>query len=384
MKNRLYPILLATMMCCSSCEKVLDYEGTVEDISVGSMVINAVAIVDSPLRVYLTQAVRADQANVRRYVDFYTAMHNNDPFFGGYQSNDYLQSTAISTAQVEVQVNGQVTYPMTFSEKSNRYECTYIPQEGDHLVVTAKNGGIQTDVVVMESETLTAEVTVPEKPYIEIVNHEVLDENPYKYMNGLEFETDSIMRLTLRIKDTGGENYYRLRVRGIGMGYSIGGVPDPAGSSKTYWSSHPYYKIQDIFFSDDELFLDSRLTTNFGGWPAFFSNVFNNQKIQKGDHTIIIDSPKVPYSPPFGNWMTSNDILDDSHLNDIEHIPTQVMVELQAITEDYYRFLKSVELYRITNTDANSEAIHIHGNAENGWGILGAMNYDRHIIGFDK
>ncbi|MGX8682781.1 MAG: DUF4249 family protein [Bacteroidales bacterium] len=370
MKNRLYPMMLAFAMCCTSCEKVLDYEGTLEDISIGSMVINAVAIVDSPFSVYINRAERADQAHVRQFVNFDTAMYNNDPFYRSYQSNDYLDNTLIDSAQVEVQVNGHSTYPMVFSAKNRCYQSSYIPHEGDHLLVKASADG----------ETLTAETTVPAKPKIEIVSHEELDENPYRYQNGLTFETDSIMHLTLRIKDMGDNNYYRLRVRGIGMGYGTGGGPDPAGSGKTIWQSHPYYNVQDIFFSDDDLFVDSRLTTNFGGWPAFFSNVFNTQLLHGSDYVLNVDSPKVPYESPFWEWMKENGIVDDSHLNDIPFLPTQVMVELQAITEDYYRFLKSVELYRITDTGANSETIHIHGNAVNGWGILGAMSYDRHVI----
>lgn len=380
MKYRIYLLLLALTMCCTACEKVLDYEGSLEDLSKGSMVINAVAVADTPFVVYLTYADRADKAIVKRYVDFATAMYQDGK--SDYQSNEYLKNKQVTNAQVEVQVNGQANYIMNFDEKSMCYKSTYIPQEGDHVVVKAKMGVINTEVVLMNEETLTAEATVPAKPKIEIVGHEVLTVNPYKYINDLTFETDSIMRIQLRIKNTGGNSYYRLRIRGIGMGYSIGGVSD---SFTTRWDTHPYYAIQDIFFSDDELFMDSRLTTNFGGWPAFFSNVFSGQLLPGGDYSFVVDSPKVPYSPPYREWMTENgDTVDLSHVNEIPFLPTQVAVELEAITEDYYHFLKSVELYRIANDDANSETILIHGNAVNGWGVLGAMSYDRHTIYYDN
>ena len=373
MKNRIYTILLTLSIVCTACEHVIDYEGTQEDMSKGSMVINAIAIADTPFSVYLTKAERADQAQVRRYVDFETAMNNNnDVYVKDYESNEYLQRTHIATAQVEVQVNGQTTYPMTFDALNYNYKTSYTPQEGDHLLVTAN----------AEGETLSAEATIPAKPKIEIVSHEELDGNPYKYMNGLTFDTDSIMRLTLRINNMGGEGFYRLRIRSVGVGYFYVGGPDPAGSIKTRWNITPHYRVEDIFFSDDDLFVDSRLTSNFGGWPAFFSNVFSSQQVQGGSNTFVVDSPKVRYEPAYHDWM-KDDIIDDSKLKDFTYIQPQVMVELQAITEDYYRFLKSAELYRITNSDVNSETILIHGNAVNGWGILGAMSCDRHIIFFE-
>ena len=374
MKNRIFTILLALAVACTSCEHVIDYEGTPEDLAKGSTVINAVAIAGTPFIVYLTHAERADQSQGRRYVDFDTAMyHYNETYTGDYSSNEYLQRTHISTAQVEVQVNGQTTYPMTFDALNYNYKTSYTPQEGDHVVVNATVDGVM----------LTAEATVPIKPQIEVVGHEALGENPYKYMNGLAFETDSIMRLTLRINNVGGEGYYRLRVRSVGVGYFQSGFLDQNGTSTTVWTITPYYRAQDVFFSDDGLFVDSRLASGFGGWPAFFSNVFSSEQIQGGGYTFIVDSPKVPYEPAYRDWMKEDGIINDSKLKDFTYIQPQIQVDLEAITEDYYRFLKSAELYRITNNDINSESILSHGNAVNGWGILGAMCYDRHIIFFE-
>ena len=64
MKNRIYIILLTLSIVCTACEHVIDYEGTQEDLSKGSMVINAVAIAGTPFSVFLTHAERADQAQV--------------------------------------------------------------------------------------------------------------------------------------------------------------------------------------------------------------------------------------------------------------------------------------------------------------------------------
>jgi hypothetical protein len=66
-----------------------------------------------------------------------------------------------------------------------------------------------------------------------------------------------------------------------------------------------------------------------------------------------------------------------------EWVPAHVMVELQAISPDYYRYLKSVELYRVTESDAFSEPIQIYSNVKNGWGIFGSLSSQRLFIPYD-
>ena len=65
-----------------------------------------------------------------------------------------------------------------------------------------------------------------------------------------------------------------------------------------------------------------------------------------------------------------------------------VDIELQSITPDFYHYLNSVWIYRITDRDAYSETVLIHSNVDNGWGhcrraghgethhqVLTAMNF---------
>ena len=186
--------------------------------------------------------------------------------------------------------------------------------------------------------------------------------------------TDTIMRLTCRISDVGGEHYYRLRVRSEGTYQQVTGMQhwEDGGWVRTVYTA---YLLQDIYFSDDELFLDSRLTKNFGGWPAYFSNVFDNSLMKGGDYTFTIDSPKA---------FMSQLVLTDASTKPLPFIPDRVMVELQAISPEFYRYLKSVQLYRITETDAYSEPLPIYSNAEGGWGILGSLSYDRHYVEFGE
>ena len=64
-------------------------------------------------------------------------------------------------------------------------------------------------------------------------------------------------------------------------------------------------------------------------------------------------------------------------------IPARVMVELQAISPEYYRYLKSVELYRVTENDAFSEPVQIYSNVQDGWGIFGSLSSERVYIPYD-
>ena len=64
-------------------------------------------------------------------------------------------------------------------------------------------------------------------------------------------------------------------------------------------------------------------------------------------------------------------------------VPARVMVELQALSPELYRYLKSVELFRITENDAFSEPVQIYSNVQNGWGIFGALSYDRHFVEYE-
>jgi hypothetical protein len=61
---------------------------------------------------------------------------------------------------------------------------------------------------------------------------------------------------------------------------------------------------------------------------------------------------------------------------------TKLIVELQSITKELYFYLKSLMVYSITPQDEYTEAIQIYSNVTDGWGIVGAVNTDRHVITF--
>ena len=147
--------------------------------------------------------------------------------------------------------------------------------------------------------------------------------------------------------------------------------------------------MQDIYFSDDELFVDNRLSKSFGGWPAFFSNVFDNSLFKGTDRVFTLDSPKTSsrwYSEYAGYNRSYELNYWEKYLlkaDEAPDLPSQVMVELQAISPELYRYLKSVELYRVMENDAFSEPVQIYSNVKNGWGIFGSLSYQRIFINYD-
>ena len=346
-------ILLIIALMGTSCERTLDF--VAGDEGMGDMTIGAIAFTGSPLTVYINQAISVDKAQLTEYIgmgeDRIRYMQAGEAV--DYMQDTYFKKSAVKEAQVSAEVNGQQTYPLTFNESSYGYTCDYVPKEGDRIVVKAAANG----------QELRAETVVPSKPEIEILNHEVLAENPYREVEGYMFKTDTIMRITCRINKQQGQQYYRLRVRS---------ERDVIG----WWhgqNNYDGYQMQDVYFSDDEIFVDKRLSKGFGGWKPYFSNVFDDSLISTtGGHTFTLDSPKMPREL-FGS-MTST--------TNQEHgpLPPQVMIELQAVSPELYHYLKSAELYRLTYSDAYAEPVQIYSNVEGGWGILGALSYDRHFV----
>jgi len=358
---------LAVALVGTACERTLDFVDA-KDKSVSDMALNAVAVVGSPLRVYLNHAYPVNKAPMVSHIDNYTKW---GPYDGGRDTDyfdyvfwDYYKDTGIYDAELKAVVNGSDTYMFTLASDSLGFDCDYMPREGDHIVLTATRGNVQ----------VQAETTVPAKPRIEILEKEILAENPYREHDNVTFDTDTLMQLSCRIVNGDGQPYYRLRVRdesSITNGVRVNDNP------YTYYTR---YLMQDIFYSNDELFVDNRLNANFGGWPAYFSNVFDNTLLTN-DYTFTV------YSPKYELWKTGG---MSEHYEELKvkpgtfYYPPAVMVELQAITPDLYRYLKSMELYRITANDDFSEPVHIYGNVKNGWGIFGSLSYDRHMVAYEE
>lgn len=369
--------ILSSLLFFTACEKEVEFESPSVEAE-NNLVINAVAIEGVPLKVYLNRSYPIGKTPLT-YIGTDAIFAKNN-LITDYQTWDYYKKTAVPDAEVTVDVNGQQTYTLALDSANICYFSNYVPQVNDHIMVTAVYKELSWDDKVIGTKTVSAETTVPAKPRIEVTTYEVLDENPYRSINELTYTTDTIMRLTCRISDTGSEQYYRLRIRGVEKGLD----------GYTHYheiGDYVHYLMQDVYFSEDELFVDNRLTKGFGGWPAFFSNVFDNTLFKGSQHTFTIDSPK-----PNAHWYNSYSKSDQEYYwlkylheaSQVPDLPSQVMVELQAISPEFYHYLKSIELYRNTETDAFSEPVQIYSNVQNGWGIFGALSYDRHFVEYGE
>lgn len=125
-----------------------------------------------------------------------------------------------------------------------------------------------------------------------------------------------------------------------------------AGSSETI------LQYSDIYTSSDVIFMDEQLTQSYGGWAAHFSNIFDDHLFDDKEYTFSVET----------------------HLRYGE-CPHEV-IGLQPIKRDLCYYLKSMMVYRITDQDAYTEAIQIYCNINNGWGILGGLSTEKHIVYF--
>lgn len=342
---------LASVM--AACEKTLPLNLPEEEK--WGITLNAVATPDTTFRAYVTRSYPSteepqfhipltDENLTSDYYYFYR--HCYLPSYTGkgeipedessvsYLFYKNLKESTLADARVEAVVNGEATYPMRYDENLLCFTSEYRPSAGDHIEVRIDHG---------ERGQTSARTVVPQAQKLEVLEASrdmqapAMTESQKLYFQGH-------VRMKLRLTDPSGEkNYYQLRVKGK--------IPPPllfVDSVNIYVES---------FQSSDLIFRDERLTTGWGGWDAYFSDVFDDSLFDGESYTFEIDSylfggeGKVDYE-----------------------------VSLQSITEDYYLYQKSLLLYRISQSDSFSEGVYIHTNNQGGWGILGGVCGEVHHI----
>ena len=341
----IFLLLMGTLFC--SCEKTLPFE-TQEQIG-NELVLNSAVVADTTLTVTVSRAFPLSKIPLWEHYTFWQMETSEDTL-------DYKWAV-IDDAKVEATVNGERRYGFIYDEKNLYYKSDYIPKEGDRIEIN-----VHSDLYGDSG----ASVTVPMKQSIEIIDHKVLLDNSF---NGVLDEstdtydsctTDTVMHITCSIHDPSGPNYYRLMVRSIGnqrlnskeaLAHAESMGVDISRSDGLFRS--------DIFFSDDPVFIDHSLPEAYGGWPAYFSNVFD-------DH--LFDGQSLTFSVRIRERMYVNN--------------PRVYVELQSLSRDFYYYLKSIQLYRIFQHSDYSEPIQIYSNVENGWGIIGGLSGYRQVVPF--
>ncbi len=318
MKITFYIPILSSILFLTSCEKIIEFEG---EITNPKITVNAVATPDT---VFV--------AGISREL-FFTDVIPEKSWESLYP--DFV----LEDAEATITVNGRDIYTMQYNPENLNYVSTYIPAEGDEILM---------NVSAPDLEPVQSRVVVPVKGELEILKKEVLySENYIVFDDWMDIAAlDTIMRITAKITDPPGEsNYYRLKVRSIGYFLDTSSGDDG-------------YRMSDVFSSADVIFKDERLVKRYWGWPAGFSNVFDDHLFDGKEYTFTIESRM--------RWGS------DQH----------VVVEFQSITRELYNYLKSVMLYRITDQDSYTESIQIYSNVNGGYGILGAVNGEKHVLYF--
>lgn len=346
--KKLFFLLYAGLLCTlSACETVLSMD--VLESEEWGIALNAVASPDTTFWAYVTRSYPNSEAPNYAYSDEYVAEHHwesasyrdyyHSMISGQYHSDltlgkrtyDIIKEATLTDAKVELTVNDEITYPMVYDSLMLRYQSNYTPAIGDRLEVRINSAnGKQT----------IARTEVPQPQKIEVVEIETeLLEDSYMLEDVLATNRGYV-RMKFRLHDPIGEkNYYRLAIRGLyNFNYDI-----------------TYYQVWDFYQSSDPIFRDERLVSKWGAWPAFFSDVFDDSLISDGSYEFEVRTYVLGYPPIYE-------------------------VSLQSITEDYYRYLKSMQLYRITRADTYSEGVYIHSNNEGGWGLLGGISGEVHRV----
>lgn len=258
----------------------------------------------------------------------------------------YRESILISDAQAELEVNHTQHYKLTLDSihRPYAYKCDYIPQAGDYISIKVSAQGY---------DDITASTHIGEQPKIEVVSKEVIfsKKDPNKMdddMNhNLQYGEDSVMAMTLRISDPAHtHNFYRLRVMGVAKKFMK--IAGETGDT--------VFMISDIYSSDDLIFADNLLTKPFGEWEARFSTVFDDHLFNGENYEFTVQSRKRSGTQ------------------------AHVAVELQALSPELYYFLKSYMIFRFSTNDVYTSPIGLYSNVTNGWGYLGSLSYDRHIV----
>ena len=331
-QNRHIIFLISLLALLTSCEKEIDFSGQYDS----GIAVYAIAVRGEPFSMRLSRSCTVN--------DNPTVVFSHYSSYYSELDTLYRTEIVINNAQVEVTVNGSEKYAMTYNPVSPyAYNCDYVPKEGDNISVKVSAPGYH---------DISASTKIEKIQRAQIVKTEVVykdngDDGSIIVGNPLDrFGVDSVMSITLKINDPAGEhNFYRLRVCGVAE------KELPLGTI-----TYKQYNLSDVFTSDDIIFSDNMLTKPFGDWQAGFSNVFDDHLFDGQEYTFTVESRKRNGDNP------------------------HVILELQTISQDLYYFLKSYQVFRISTDDVYMTPIGLYSNIKDGWGILGSLSYDRHII----
>lgn len=338
MKAKLYTLLycVATLLTMTACEQELEFTGAKAG-NVSNLVINAIAVADAPLTVFVTHTYDRN-ANIYQF--------ETEVPLNGY-TNYQQKGALIFDAEVEAIVNGNQHFKLELAPDSMGYICDYNPQEHDHVEINISYSGVyNTDG---KTTSASAETTIPSKPKLEVLSYEKLDKGMY-------------MRMNCQLTDPGGDQYYLLRVRGEKKAIERVTFYDDDGEV-SYYEDYVYYQLLNQFYDKES--------------RVIYGEAFDNSQFKGQTYIFTIDS-----TVPDSNY-TSYSWWKGELLMEGEEVPPRFIVELEAISPELYKYFKSLERYHNTPNDEFSEPVQIYSNVHNGWGIFGSLSYQRIFIPYD-
>ena len=385
MKYYTYILALLLGVLSISCERTIDFIDTTETLKTDhTLTINAVAIEGTPLSVYLNRTYTIKDAPVTPGTYGYEQRYDYTTDLLSYKRNEYYKYTAITDARIEAVVNGSEKYELTLTGDTLGYWTDYKPQVGDHIKITANVGG----------EEAYAETTVPAKPKIEVVDHELINDTIVTVDN--QKVIYKYMRLRCRISDSGGEHFYRLRVRSEREGYCLVEDRDDGhviGTLVDYHFNYGFSSEDPLLFRASNTMSEYSFAYTSNAMESYYyqtlnhTDTFSNNTFNGQNYTLsfIVKESKIHWSHAghSGPKETYKDWKGREWIENAFRLPSRVLIELQAITPDYYKYLKSVEFNNDSQGDKES-AVGIYYNVQNGFGIFGALSYDRHFVEYGE
>jgi hypothetical protein len=326
MKRNIYTLLLFILAgCFISCEKDIEFKGTVTD---PLLVMNGILTPDSVVSVHLSQS---------RFV-----LGEMAPF------------NPIPNATVSVFVNGDLKEQFTHGE-NGIYTGSYFPKPGDEIKIEVTADGFN---------KVTSQTVIPKKPGI-VVNDSTVTFREEEYRNPYQPEivtkfTSRNMQVQLKLTDAPNEeNYYFIK------------------AFQNYYHQGKLIRDRIINLKLSEV-LKNNIMDNGNIFQELLGDDWETDRTDNLFLDMFVDGKDIIFDFSFFDILESivysnGELIDDGKIYE-EELTVEYIIEIGEISKDMYQYLVSGNKAVNTKDVPFSEPVLIHTNIENGIGILGAYN----------
>ncbi|WP_298650665.1 DUF4249 domain-containing protein [uncultured Proteiniphilum sp.] len=334
MKRNIYLLLFILTGCFISCEKDIQFKGTVTD---PLLVLNSILTPDSVVSVHLSQS---------RFILGESAPLN-----------------PISGATVSVFVNGGLKEQLTY-DANGIYTGTYFPRPGDEIKI---------EVIADGYDQVKSQTVIPGKPGVVVTDSTVTVReeeysSPYQ-PNTVHKTTTRNMQVQLKLTDAvNEENYYFIKV------------------SQNYYRKDELLLVWPIELKLSEV-LKNNITDNGNIFQELFGDEGNADRVDNLFSDLFVNGKDILFDFSFYDTLESATYVNGEKIkdgnNNEEELTVEYIVEIGEISRDLYQYVISGnQAVNAEDYGPFSEPVRVHTNIENGIGILGAYNTYRFISRF--